>query len=116
MPDPHTTQLPSDDHCHMQCQVCSMYEEGNTDQAARIEAIRHRRLLLAKLHDSADAVAEAGAEIGPCVHCLVRLADSLLAINAHLFVQSFGGDRERAAAEVQRVLLEYIDEHPNTNP
>ena len=75
-----------------------------------MEAIRHRRLLLAVLNGATDAVAEIRPEMADCVPCLVSLAGSYLAINAGMTVMAFGGDQRAAVHAVQQVLLEYIDE------
>jgi len=92
------------------CQVCNLYTSGHTDQAAVIEAVRHRRLLLAAMAESADVVTEIRNEIGDCLRCALSLARSYLVINAGMTVAVFGGDRELAIAGTQQALLDYLDE------
>lgn len=92
----------------MSCQVCDLHAAGRTAEAARIEAIRHRRLLLAFLTQSNDAQAEVRAEINDCVDCLMRLSWSFVTINAGFTIAACG-DVEKAIAEVERSLLEYMD-------
>lgn len=96
----------------MTCQVCTLHDSGRVDEAARIEAIRHRRLLLAALTESADAADELRAEINDCVDCLLRLSLAFVSINAGFTIAACGGDKQKAIAEVQRSLLEYIDGQP----
>jgi len=96
----------------MNCEVCALHETGETGQAARKEAIRHRRLLLAYLTQSDDAMAEIRAEINDCVDCLLRLSLAFVSINAAFTVASCGGDMQRAIAEVEQSLLTYMDQDP----
>ena len=94
------------------CPLCAQHETGDTDAAARIEAIRHRRVLLSVLAGSTDTVAEIRIEIGDCVACLTRLAAAFVAINAGMILVSFGGDLPAAATAVEKALLDYNDQEP----
>jgi CII-binding regulator of phage lambda lysogenization HflD len=96
------------------CQVCNLYSSGHTEQGALTEAIRHRRLLLAAMTESADTVIEIRNEIGDCLRCALSLARSYLVINAGMVIAAFGGDKELAIAGAQQALLDYLDEieHP----
>lgn len=94
----------------MDCHICALHEADQTDEAVRLEGIRHRRLLLAILAGSLDVTTEVNAEIGGCVGCLTRLAASTAAINAAITIAAYNGDRAKATEDAQRALMEYIDQ------
>lgn len=96
----------------MTCEVCTLHSSGREGEAARIEAIRHRRLLLAALTESSDAATELRAEINDCVDCLLRIAAAFVSINAGFTIAACG-DVQEAITEVQRSLLTYIDMQPH---
>ncbi|MCX2712043.1 hypothetical protein [Mycolicibacterium sp. J2] len=97
----------------MDCHICALHDADQTDQAVRLEGIRHRRLQLAILTNSLDVTSEINAEIGGCVGCLTRLAASTAAINAAITIAAYRGDRAKAVEDAQRTLMEYIDEQPS---
>ena len=98
----------------VRCDVCTLYDTGNTEQGAHIEAIRHRRLLLSTMTESADTVTEIRDELGDCLRCALSLARSFLVINAGMVIASFQGDRDAAIAAAQQALLDYLDAHPGS--
>lgn len=98
------------------CHICALHEADQTDQAVRLEAIRHRRLHLAILSNAIDVTEEIRTEIGGCIGCMTRLAASTAAVNAALTIAAHGGDQAAAVADAERILMEYIDQHPDGPP
>lgn len=95
------------------CHICALHETDHTDQAVRLEAIRHRRLHLAILSNALDVTEEIRTEIGGCIGCMTRLAASTAAVNAALTIAAHGGDQAAAVADAERILMEYIDLPPD---